>query len=257
MWNRVNPWKVWGRQASASSRADTGRLLNCPEGKCLFPPRNLSLDAASAWKDSSASALHASRAARGLAAPATWPAALPVAWSAAAPAAPTHARPAATPRGVNWNWTDANTFRPIDPRLAGSSSLREDTASPMDWREDARGSPMEWAPSDTAATAVNQPSSERKWWNCCRWNNWQMCAKTLQLILNQTYLDLVLGTHITSTLVWLESWSLTVEHVKLPACCDHDQPIIVVLHLPSASTSRLRVLVVFHVNCSATKVRYL
>ena len=27
-----------GRQASASSRADTGRLLNCPEGKCLFPP---------------------------------------------------------------------------------------------------------------------------------------------------------------------------------------------------------------------------
>ena len=170
-WQRsdIPSWKYCCRpieescQAPASSTADTGRLINYPEGMCLFPHRNISLDAASAWKDSTSSALHASRAARGFAAPATWPAALPVAWPAAAPGALTHARPAATPRGVNCNWTDANTFRPIDPRLAGSSSLREDTASPMDWREDARGSPMEWAPSDTAVTAVSQPSAERKW----------------------------------------------------------------------------------------------
>ena len=170
-WQRsdIPSWKYCCRpieescQAPASSTADTGRLINYPEGMCLFPHRNISLDTASAWKDSTSSAHHASRAARGFAAPATWPAALPVAWPAAAPGALTHARPAATPRGVNWNWTDGNTFRPIDPRMAGSSSLREDTASPMDWREDARGSPMEWAPSDTAVTAVSQPSAERKW----------------------------------------------------------------------------------------------
>ena len=95
-WQRsdIPSWKYCCRpieescQAPASSRADTGRLINYPEGMCLFPHRNISLDAASAWKDSTSSALHASRAARGLAAPATWPAALPVAWSAAAPAAP-------------------------------------------------------------------------------------------------------------------------------------------------------------------------